>query len=73
MNDPSELHSKLTDKEFAILLKLAQGLTNAEIGTELNLSAGTINNRLGVIYKRLGVTNRTAAIATAINTRLFAN
>jgi len=72
-SDPDALRSLLNDKEFAILLKLAQGLNNEQIGAAFGLSAGTIKNQLGGIYRRLGVTTRTAAIAVAINAGLFAS
>jgi DNA-binding CsgD family transcriptional regulator/GAF domain-containing protein len=52
-----------SQQEIQTLLKVAEGFSNEEIGEQLHLSPGTVKNRLGQIYKQLGVTSRTGAIA----------
>jgi DNA-binding CsgD family transcriptional regulator len=58
----------LTPREAEVLLWVAQGKTNPEIGTILGLSAGTIHKHTEHIYEKLGVETRTAAAARAYET-----
>ena len=51
----------LTPKERDVLLRMARGLSNAEIGRELWLSQQTVKFHLTNIYRKLGVANRTEA------------
>ncbi len=51
----------LTPREREILLLLAQGYTNQEIGERLALSIGTVKNHLSVIFAKLNVRDRTQA------------
>lgn len=55
----------LTQRERDILLLVASGLTNAEIGDQLHLSAKTIANNVSMILTKLQVTNRAQAIVAA--------
>ena len=52
----------LTDRETAILKALARGLSNEAIGTELWIAEQTVKFHLTHIYRKLGVSNRAAAI-----------
>jgi len=65
-SDPSALITDLLEQELNILRLVAQGLSNAEIGQELNLSEKTIRNRLTVIFSKLHVNNRTQAALYAL-------
>ena len=56
----------LTNRESDVLLWIANGKTNREIGTILDVSPRTVNKHLEQIYRKLGVENRTAAAARAI-------
>ena len=56
----------LTNREADVLLWIANGKTNREIGTILDVSPRTVNKHLEQIYRKLGVENRTAAAARAI-------
>jgi len=56
---------ELTPREHDILDHLAAGLTNAEIGERLHLSAKTIANNVSVILNKLHVTQRAQAIVRA--------
>lgn len=53
----------LSQRELEVLGKLARGLPNAEIGVELSVSENTVRFHLKNIYEKLGVTNRTEAVA----------
>lgn len=48
----------LTDREEAVARLVAQGKTNAEIGAELFISAGTAKTHVANIQRKLGVRNR---------------
>jgi two-component system NarL family response regulator len=56
----------LTPREIAVLELVARGLSNAEIGTALSVSAGTIKTHLKRIFPKLGVGDRTAAALAAV-------
>ena len=56
----------LTDREGEVLRQLAEGRTAARIGEELHLSEATIKTHLHNLYDKLGVSDRAAAVATAM-------
>jgi two-component system nitrate/nitrite response regulator NarL len=55
--------ASLTRREREILDLVAEGYANAEIAGRLWLSTGTVRIHLQHIYEKLGVGNRTAAVA----------
>ncbi len=55
--------SLLTPRQRELIQLVADGHTNAEIARHLFVSVSTIRKHLENIYDRLGVTNRTAAVA----------
>ena len=55
----------LTARQWELMHLLARGNTNTEIARELVVSVTTVRKHLENIFARLGVTNRTAAIAKA--------
>jgi DNA-binding NarL/FixJ family response regulator len=55
----------LTQRELEILRLLMQGLANAEMARQLGVSSNTVKNHLHNIYRKLGVTSRSQAFATA--------
>jgi DNA-binding CsgD family transcriptional regulator len=57
--------ARLTRREHEILDLVAAGHSNAEIATSLWISPGTVRIHLQHVYKKLGVANRTAAVARA--------
>ncbi|TWA90133.1 response regulator transcription factor [Bradyrhizobium stylosanthis] len=57
----------LTTRESEVLSWLAKGKTNRDIAQILGLSPRTVDKHLEQIYAKLGVENRTAAAAIAVN------
>lgn len=57
----------LTDRQRQIALSVAEGLTNKEIGSRLNITAATVAAHLRVIFKKLNVDSRSELLL-----RLFA-
>jgi len=55
----------LTPRQWELLHLLAAGHSNTEIARQLVVSVATVRKHLENIFTRLGVTNRTAAIAKA--------
>ena len=55
----------LSLRETEVLRMVAAGLTDGEIAERLVLSPRTVHAHLRTIYRKLGVTSRTAAIRTA--------
>lgn len=55
----------LSNRETEILALLATGTTNREMAQRLFISESTVKTHLVHIYSKLGVDNRTAAMATA--------
>ncbi|SDL21929.1 two component transcriptional regulator, LuxR family [Glycomyces sambucus] len=55
----------LSDREREVARLVAHGLTNAEIGAELFISAGTVKNHLANIRGKIGVPNRVGVAAWA--------
>jgi len=51
--------SALTCQELEVALKVADGLTNREVGAALFLSHKTIETHLGRVYRKLGLRSRT--------------
>lgn len=56
----------LTNRELEILRKVGDGMTNAEIGFALGISAQTVKNHVTAILRKLAVNDRTQAVVTAL-------
>ena len=54
-----------TKREMEVLQLIAQGLTNRQIAGELYITVGTVKSYTSQIYGKLGVGNRTQAVAYA--------
>jgi DNA-binding NarL/FixJ family response regulator len=57
----------LTDREIAVARLVAQGKTNAEIGADLFISAGTAKTHVANIQRKLGARNRVGIAMWAWN------
>lgn len=55
----------LTDREQEVLELIAAGLTNREVAERLVIAPGTVKKHTAHIYGKLGVNNRTQAVAKA--------
>ena len=64
MRGDAEAH--VSDREIEILMLVAQGQSNREIARELHISDSTVKAHLLHIFDKLGVTDRTAAVTTAL-------
>jgi DNA-binding NarL/FixJ family response regulator len=60
-DDAATRIAKLTDRELQILGCLARGASNKAIARELGITDTTVKVHLRMIFKKLGVTNRTQA------------
>jgi DNA-binding NarL/FixJ family response regulator len=61
----------LSGRELEVLQLAATGATNAGIAEKLFLSKQTVKNLLTTVYQKLGVNNRTEAVARAIHEGLI--
>jgi DNA-binding NarL/FixJ family response regulator len=57
--------SLLSDRESEVLVLLAQGLSNAEIGRQLFVSEGTVKTHVYRVFAKLGCENRVQAAMLA--------
>jgi DNA-binding CsgD family transcriptional regulator len=66
---PAEFSKELglTGREGEVLSWLSKGKSNRDIAQILGLSPRTVDKHLEQIYAKLGVENRTAAAAIAVN------
>jgi two-component system response regulator DevR len=61
----------LSDREMDVLVPLARGKTNAEIGRLINLSEKTVGNYVSKMFEKLGLKNRIELAAYAFEHHLF--
>lgn len=62
---------QLTTREREVLGMIADGLSAPEIAERLTLSTATVKSHLQTLYDKLGVSDRAAAVATAMRTGLL--
>ena len=60
-----EMLSPLTGREHEVLVLMARGLGNAEIGERLRIAENTVRNHLAAVYSKLGVGTAREAVAWA--------
>ncbi|MCU1321808.1 MAG: two-component response regulator [Acidobacteriaceae bacterium] len=60
------MRSDLTARELQILEQLAQGSTNKQIASTLEISDNTVRHHVNSIMEKLQVSDRTEAVATAM-------
>lgn len=56
----------LTERELGVLREIVSGKSNKEIGVELAISEATVKTHINSILSKLGVTDRTQAVTTAL-------
>lgn len=64
MRAPAE--EQLSGREIEVLTLVAEGHSNKEIAKQLHISTATVKTHLIHIYGKLGVSDRTAAVTTAL-------
>ena len=62
----AQVWATLSARELEVLQEAAAGRTSREIGRSLAISEATVKSHLLHIYRKLGVTDRTAAVTTAL-------
>ena len=58
--------SDLTGREMEVLELIVRGQSNKEIGASLRISEATVKSHINNILSKLGVTDRTQAVTTAL-------
>lgn len=61
----------LTGRELEVLVKVANGMLNKEIATNLNISERTVKNHVSNIFKKIDVSDRTQAAVFAIKNNII--
>lgn len=57
---------ELTPRQIQILAMATDGKTNKEIGAALHITEGTVKVQMNQIFRKIGATNRTEAIAKGL-------
>lgn len=57
---------QLTDRELAVLQRIATGHTNGEIGRQLYITEDTVKTHARRLFRKLGARDRAHAVAIAI-------
>jgi two-component system, NarL family, response regulator LiaR len=70
LTQPS-IQEPLTQRELDVLAGMVAGLTNAQIAMQLKISQSTIKGYVSNILSKLGVKNRTEAVALALRIKLI--
>jgi DNA-binding NarL/FixJ family response regulator len=64
-------HLGLSQRESEVLELLVRGLSNRAIAGELVIGEETVKTHLGALYRKLGVSDRSQAVAAALRERLY--
>lgn len=63
---PGAAAEELTEREVEVLRRIAEGLSNKEIGDQLGISESTVKTHVNHLLGKLGVTDRTKALVLAL-------
>lgn len=61
----------LTSRELEVLIQVANGMSNKEIATNLDISERTVKNHISNIFKKIDVSDRTQAAVFAIKNNII--
>ncbi|MBP2321140.1 DNA-binding NarL/FixJ family response regulator [Kibdelosporangium banguiense] len=64
MRQPAQ--PSLSAREVEVLRLVGKGMTNADVGAALHISEATVKTHLLRVFNKLGVSDRTAAVTTAM-------
>ncbi len=62
----TQLSANLSDRELEIIAAIADGLTNEDIATRLEISKRTVDNHVSNILKKTSTDNRVALVRWAL-------
>jgi NarL family two-component system response regulator YdfI len=62
---------KLSEREGEVLVLLAEGAANKEIGVQLHITERTVKAHVTNIFNKLGVNSRAEAVAVALRSGLL--
>jgi DNA-binding NarL/FixJ family response regulator len=62
----TQLSANLSDREIEIIAAIADGLTNEDIATRLDISKRTVDNHVSNILKKTSTDNRVALVRWAL-------
>jgi DNA-binding NarL/FixJ family response regulator len=62
----ARVENLLTRREIEVMLQVANGLSNKDVGNQLNITEGTVKIHLNNVYQKIGISNRTALANFAI-------
>jgi DNA-binding NarL/FixJ family response regulator len=63
---PGPAAEELTEREVQVLRRIAEGLSNRDIGAQLGISESTVKTHVNRLLGKLGVTDRTKALVLAL-------
>ena len=63
IKEASNLRQEFTPRETDVIYLLLNGMKNEEIANTLHISLSTVKVNLTKVYEKLGVKNRTQAVA----------
>ncbi|MEU5540604.1 response regulator transcription factor [Streptomyces sp. NPDC020362] len=61
----ADLTARLSDRERAVLVLMAEGLGNTDIGKRMHLSTGTVKGHVSAVFSKLQVSSRVQAALIA--------
>ena len=69
--DPDRPRPSLTEREKQILRLVCDGMTNAQIASQLGISSETVKSELKRMFHKIEVRNRTQAAVLLVRQRLL--
>lgn len=61
----ARLRASMSERQFEVLVLLCQGLSNRDIGDTLQIAESTVKVHLALVFRAIGVVNRTQAAVEA--------